>query len=244
MKDEEKKLIENLFHRLKNTELNSSERDSEANSLIQNLVKQQPYSSYYMAQTILIQETAIKKLSLKVEELTNKISSLNLNKTNKKPSFLSSFFKKEPTSSETLNNDIWKKNQNIPGSYNSVSSSSPNFSGNGNSSSSNSNGFLKNALQTATGVAGGMILGNMLMNIFNHSKPEEEVFDTINESYITNIENHEFQPEDEHHLVDYNDENHFETSENTSNFDDNHMNEISDVQNTSDISDINDENFI
>ena len=78
MKDEEKKLIENLFHRLKNTELNSSEKDNEANSLIQDLVKKQPYSSYYMTQTILIQETAIKKLSLKVEELTNKISNLNL----------------------------------------------------------------------------------------------------------------------------------------------------------------------
>ncbi|QFQ32914.1 DUF2076 domain-containing protein [Buchnera aphidicola (Aphis fabae)] len=243
MKDAEKKLIENLFNRLKKTELNSSERDNEANSLIQDLVKKQPYSSYYMTQTILIQETAIKKLSLKLEELTNQISNLSLNKTTKKPSFLSSFFKKSPTSSDMFNNNIWKKDQNSSGNYHPLSSSSPTISSN-NGNSGNS-GFLKNALQTATGVAGGMILGNMLMNVFNHSKPEEEVFNTINESSIYNIENHELNPDNENNLIDYDNENHFYTSENTSNFDDDHINDINDdMNNTSDINDINDDNFI
>ncbi|QCI18739.1 DUF2076 domain-containing protein [Buchnera aphidicola] len=235
MKDEEKKLIENLFHRLKNTELNSSERDDDANSLIQDLVKKQPYSSYYMTQTILIQETAIKKLSLKVEELKNKISNLNVNKTNKKPSFLSSFFKKESNHPDTSNN-IWKKNQSIPASYETSPASSQTIN---NSSGSNS-GFLKNALQTATGVAGGMILGNMLMNVFNHSKPEEEVFDTINEPSISNIENHEFHANDEHHLVNYDNQNDFYNSEDESNFENN----INEIDETNDMSDINDDNFI
>ncbi|QCI17013.1 DUF2076 domain-containing protein [Buchnera aphidicola (Aphis helianthi)] len=239
MKDEEKKLIENLFHRLKNTELNSSERDDEANSLIQDLVKKQPYSPYYMTQTILIQETAIKKLSLKVEELNNTISNLNSNKVIKKPSFLSSFFRKEPISSETSNN-IWGKNQNISGSYNPLPASSSAIS-NSNSSGSNS-GFIKNALQTATGVAGGMILGNMLMNVFNHSKPEEEIFDTINESSISNIEANEFHTDNEHNLIDYNDQHHPYADENISNFDDNHINEISGIND--DMDDINDDNFI
>lgn len=61
MKDEEKNLIENLFHRLKKTELSSSERDDMADNLIQNFVIKQPHSSYYMVQTLLIQETALKK---------------------------------------------------------------------------------------------------------------------------------------------------------------------------------------
>ncbi|QCI18170.1 DUF2076 domain-containing protein [Buchnera aphidicola (Aphis nasturtii)] len=243
MKDEEKKLIENLFYRLKNTELNSSERDVEANILIQDLVKKQPYSSYYMTQTILIQETAIKKLSLKVEELNKKISNLNLNTTTKKSSFLSNFFKKEPISPEISNNS-WKSNQNVSGSYHPLPTSSSTIS----SSAGSSNGFLKNALQTATGVAGGMILGNMLMNVFNHSKPEEEVFDTINESSISNIEGNEFYTNNEHDLVDYSDKSDFDVSDSTSNFNDEYIdNEISNTNNISDVSDmsdVNDDNFI
>lgn len=94
MKDEEKNLIENLFNRLKNAELNCSGRDHSADELIQELVKRQPASSYYMAQTILVQETHIKKMSLKIEELKKKIEILNKEESNKKPSFLSSFFKK------------------------------------------------------------------------------------------------------------------------------------------------------
>ncbi|UPT14555.1 DUF2076 domain-containing protein [Buchnera aphidicola] len=250
MKDAEKKLIENLFCRLKKTELNSFERDTEANSLIQDLVKNQPYSSYYMTQTILIQETAIKKLSLKVEELNKKISDLKLNQPNKKSSFLSNLFKKESIPSERSNN-VWKSNQNITGSYNPLPVSPSTMSNSASNSGGASNGFLKNALQTATGVAGGMVLGNMLMNIFNHSKPEEEVFDTINESSISNIEDSEFHSNIEHNLVDYNnnDESSFDISENTSNFNDEYIDEISNSEGNSDInndiiSDINDDNFI
>ncbi|ALD15144.1 hypothetical protein IX46_00945 [Buchnera aphidicola (Aphis glycines)] len=244
MKDAEKKLIENLFCRLKKTELNSFERDTEANSLIQDLVKQQPYSSYYMTQTILIQETAIKKLSLKVEELNKKISNLNSNTTSKKSSFLSSLFKKEPIPSDVSNN-VWKSNQNISGSYNPLPVPPSNAS---NSISHSSSGFLKNALQTATGVAGGMILGNMLMNIFNHSKPEEEVFDTINEYPISNIEEYGFHGDNEYNLADYNsDQNHIDISENESHFNDEYINETSNLEennNVNDISDINDDSFI
>ncbi|CAL4320617.1 Putative uncharacterized protein Yba2 [Buchnera aphidicola (Protaphis terricola)] len=234
MKDEEKKLIENLFYRLKNAELNSSDRDDGANNLIQDLVKKQPYSSYYMVQTILIQETAIKKLSLKIEELENKLSTIDIK--NKKPSFLSSFFKKEPNSLEK-SNSIWEKNSNIPRSCNHMPTSTSTIGPITNNSSS---GFLKNALQTATGVAGGMILGNMLMNIFNHSKPEEEIFDTINnEHVISNLDHDGSYDYNDNSLVDYNDQNDFVDSENLSNFD-----EYENTNDINDISDINDDNFI
>ncbi|WP_313520495.1 DUF2076 family protein, partial [Pseudomonas sp.] len=36
-------------------------------------------------------------------------------------------------------------------------------------------GFLGGALQTAAGVAGGMVLGNMLTGLFQHSQPQEIV---------------------------------------------------------------------
>ncbi|QCI20918.1 DUF2076 domain-containing protein [Buchnera aphidicola (Hyperomyzus lactucae)] len=213
MKDEEKNLIENLFHRLKSTELNSSEKDISADELIQKLVKKQPSSSYYMAQTILIQETAIKKMSAKIEELKKRINILNnIEGQNKKPSFLSNFFKKNSdTQKVSHDNNLWKYKENPSNLNNSIhphtmSSTTQTLPAANNSISSRSSGFLSNALQTATGVAGGMILGNMLMNVFNHSKPEEEIFDTIHHEStdnFTNVEENMFNHSANNNLVDY-----------------------------------------
>lgn len=206
MKNEEKNLIENLFHRLKNTELNSSERDHSADNLIQKLVKNQPSSSYYMAQTILIQETAIKKMSLEIEELRKKITDLKSEEVNKKPSFLSNLFKSDPSSKTTLNNDhVWKNKASSPIPAYHTSSMNPQTGPFTASATDRSSGFLKNALQTATGVAGGMILGNMLMNVFNHSKPEEEIFDNVNQSSEDHIQENSFYDSNHHNLVDYED---------------------------------------
>ncbi|WP_407044026.1 DUF2076 domain-containing protein [Cronobacter malonaticus] len=47
-------------------------------------------------------------------------------------------------------------------------------------------GFMAGALQTAAGVAGGVVLGNMLTNMFSHHQPEE----------IVNIINEPAQPAD------------------------------------------------
>ncbi|AYN24863.1 DUF2076 domain-containing protein [Buchnera aphidicola] len=245
MKDEEKSLIENLFHRLKKTEINSSERDDIADDLIQNLVKKQPYSSYYMVQTILVQETAIKKMSLKIEELKNKISVLNSDQVKKKPSFLSSFLRKDPSSqSESYNNNIWKKNQNT---LESCNTNVPMSSTATTTASSNNSGFLKNALQTATGVAGGMILGNMLMNIFNHTAPEEEIFGNINQSSISNIDEYDTIENNNANLVNYENENElaedYSDNNNFSNSDDNNFSNFNETENVDD-SGINDDNFI
>jgi hypothetical protein len=210
MKDEEKNLIENLFHRLKNTELNSSHKDISADELIQKLVKKQPSSSYYMAQTILIQETAIKKMSVKIEELKKRINILN-EEQNKKPSFLSNFFKKNSASQKiSYDNNLWKHKENPSNLNNSINPATSSITHTiptaATTISNRSSGFLSNALQTATGVAGGMILGNMLMNVFNHSKPEEEIFDTINQDSTDHhayLEENAFHHTSNDNLVDY-----------------------------------------
>ncbi|WP_425619755.1 DUF2076 domain-containing protein [Buchnera aphidicola] len=247
MKDAEKNLIENLFYRLKQTELNSSERDISADNLIHNLVSKQPASPYYMTQTILIQETAIKKMSIKIEELEKKINNLNLDESNKKPSFLSSFFKTNPhfkSQAQSTDNSIWKNKESTAQSNyanhpnNSYSSVSP--TANHSISNNRNNGFLSSALQTATGVAGGMILGNMLMNVFNHSKPEEEIFDTVHSSYTSVSDNHI-----EENFFNNNDKNDL-ISDKENNMHLNKYESVSDdfEDNNTDNFDINDDNFI
>jgi len=252
MKDEEKKLIENLFDRLKKTELNSSERDKSADDLIQKLVQKQPASSYYMAQTILIQETAIKKMSTKIDELKEKIKTLNVEESNKKPSFLSGFFKKNPVSQASSHDDkVWQKKENILRNNYSNSTVSPiHQTLPVTNSSGRTSGFLSSALQTATGVAGGMILGNMLMNVFNHAKPEEEVFDTVNNSSLDQHTDENFFND---HTVTNND---LMTDNNLINYEHSRLGSESDSENmncdfdsTDDITDIsdfdsNDDNFI
>jgi hypothetical protein len=252
MKDEEKNLIENLFHRLKSTELNSPEKDISADELIQKLVKKQPSSSYYMAQTILIQETAIKKMSAKIEELKKRINTLNVEEQNKKTSFLSNFFKKNSdTQKVSHNNNLWKYKDNPSNLNNSIhpttmSSTTQTLpTANNSINSSRSSGFLSNALQTATGVAGGMILGNMLMNVFNHSKPEEEIFDTIHhesiDNYSTNVEENMFDHSANNNLVDY---EYSESDINSNNSNELNSDYIDDDIYNADNSESNDDNFI
>ncbi|ACL30000.1 DUF2076 domain-containing protein [Buchnera aphidicola] len=238
MTDEEKNLIENLFHRLKKTELNSPERDDAADELIQRLAKKQPTSSYYMAQTILIQETAIKKMSIELEELRKKIKILNREETNKKPSFLSNFFKKK-SPSEIISNDnnILKKKENILPSNYSSSPISPTTQTSPVINNTRSSSFLGNALQTATGVAGGMILGNMLMNVFSHTKPEEDIFDTVKQSSSDEYtENNFLNNNTDNDLINY--------SYNESDINFRESSEESVNNNVDDTDDIDNDNFI
>ncbi|WP_422667130.1 DUF2076 domain-containing protein [Buchnera aphidicola] len=238
MQDKEKKLIENLFNRLKTTELNSSPRDEEADILIKNLVKNQPSSSYYMIQTILIQETAIQKMNAKIEELKDQILKIESKNNIKKPSFLSGFFSKKNSSSPVYpsNNNTWK-NDAAPVPQN-INSSIPY---NNNSSSSS---FLSNALQTATGVAGGMILGNMLMNLFQHTKPEEDIFNTIHDDSSldhsnSNVKNNEIDDDihDSDLINNEYDHSDFDTSDNDVFHSDSNNQYVDDI-------DMNDDNLI
>jgi hypothetical protein len=233
MEDQEKQLIEGLFHRLKNTELHSNDRDEQADELIQKLVKKQPFSSYYMTQTILIQETAIKKMSIQIEELKKRIEELKNHNSTKKTSFLSNFFKSNSSAeNKSLDDNVWKNDMRRQSHHINPNISSP--VAQQTPIITRHSSFLSNALQTATGVAGGMILGNMLMNVFSHSKPEEEVMDTINHHESSVIDHdHEYQSDEKHdHFVDY------ETSEPETNTN------ISDNYENFDEIDHNDDNFI
>ena len=61
MQSEEQRLIDGLFSRLKEAEAHSASRDASAEERIAQHVSAQPAAPYYMAQTILIQEAAIKR---------------------------------------------------------------------------------------------------------------------------------------------------------------------------------------
>lgn len=177
MQNSEQHLIDNLFERLKTAETQPSARDAEAEKLISTHIQSQPAAPYYMAQALIIQEAALTKLNDRVNELEQQLAS------QPKPSsgsFLAGLFGGGSSS---------PKSQAIPGQANYRSAQEPSppsqqtqaqhAAGN----TPRSSGFLGGALQTAAGVAGGVVLGNMLTGLFSHSQPQD-IVNIINESPV------------------------------------------------------------
>jgi hypothetical protein len=69
LKPEDKRAIENLFERLANVEQNSGPRDFDAEKLIWEKLRRNPEAAYYMAQTIIVQEAALREQQQRIAAL-------------------------------------------------------------------------------------------------------------------------------------------------------------------------------
>ncbi len=172
MQSEEQQLIESLFGRLKQAETQSGPRDAEAEKLIQQQVQQQPGAPYYMAQSILIQEAAMKQLNSRVSELEAKLAQAQQQPQQSSGGFLSGLF------------GGGQQRQQAPvqpqqPAWNSAPQQQPGYAP-AQAAPSATRGFLGGALQTAVGVAGGVVMADMLTSMFHHSQPEE-IVNIINE---------------------------------------------------------------
>lgn len=145
MEQNEKQMIDGLFNRLQQAESQAGPRDREAEARIQEALKQQPTAPYYMAQTILVQEHALENLNQRVQELEKELS--------ERPAggggFLGGLFGAGGQTGTAAN-------QQRPVS--AAAMSPPPGAGRG--------GFMGSAMQTAVAVAGGVMVGNMLANMF------------------------------------------------------------------------------
>lgn len=183
MQNEEQQLIDNLFSRLKQAESQSSPRDAGAEQLIKQHLASQPGAPYYMAQAILIQEAALKKLNAQVEELQNRLAQAQQQQAAPQQSsggFLSSLFGggSRPTAP-----------QQPPSGWNSAPQQ-PQYAPPQQqyAAPARGTGFLGGALQTAVGVAGGVVMADMLTSMFHHSQPEE-IVNIINEPALPQVDN-------------------------------------------------------
>jgi hypothetical protein len=66
---EDRRAIENLFDRLDEVSRRTGPRDGEAEALIHQKIAEQPGAPYYMAQTILVQETALREARERIAKL-------------------------------------------------------------------------------------------------------------------------------------------------------------------------------
>lgn len=183
MQNEEQQLIDNLFSRLKQAENQSGPRDAGAEQLIKQHLQNQPGAPYYMSQAILIQEAALKKLNAQVAELENRLAAQQQAPQQSSGGFLSSLFGggSRPAAAQQPQQPAWNSApspQYAPQQPQQPYAAAP----------ARGTGFLGGALQTAVGVAGGVVMADMLTSMFHHSQPEE-IVNIINEPALPQVDN-------------------------------------------------------
>lgn len=195
MNTQEQQLIDGLFKRLKDAEHQGEARDAQAEGHIQKCLSEHPAAPYYMAQVILIQEASLKQLDQRVRDLEAQVSQLKQTQTARPAStggsFLSGLFgggssasSNAPVASAASSmsptgqpvapvNASAGRGWSEPGYRSSqpMAAAAPTSSG---------GGFLAGAVQTAVGVAGGMLLAETISGLFKDEAPA-----TVVESIVT-----------------------------------------------------------
>lgn len=141
MQQQEREMISGLFDRLQPFE--AQPRDREAESLIAERVARQPAAAYLLVQAVLVQEQALKASQERIAELEAKAGEAT-------PSFLGSAPRLGPWGAASP--------QPAPRPPAPPATRSPLQAALSPQSSGGGGGFLRSALATAAGVAGGALL--------------------------------------------------------------------------------------
>ncbi|MDZ5604310.1 DUF2076 domain-containing protein [Pseudomonas sp. RP23018S] len=193
MNTEEQHLIDSLFSRLRQAEDAGQPRDAQAAARIEEHLRQQPAAAYYMAQAILVQEAALKRLDEQNKQLQAELQQARAQPSQSSDQgsggFLSSLFGGSARSSTPAapprpstpapSGGGWRDQG--PGS-----AAAP-VSGNGAPAGAaapvrgGANSFLGGAMQTAAGVAGGVLLAQGISSLFGHGSQPQEVVNVIEE---------------------------------------------------------------
>jgi len=152
MDHQDRQAIEGLFAKLGEVERQSGPRDAEAEAFIRSRIDAQPGAPYFMAQTIVVQEHALNAAQARIAELEQQLAS--------RPAgggFLAGLFGGGQARPQPHQPYRPQPMQGMP----------PHMApGMGQMAPGRGGGFLAGAAQTAMGVAGGVLLGNMIANAF------------------------------------------------------------------------------
>ncbi|KRB01617.1 hypothetical protein ASD83_02710 [Devosia sp. Root685] len=145
IRPEDERAIDDLFERLHNVERNSAPRDVEAERLIRQRLAENPAAAYYMAQTIIVQEAALREAQQRIEALEARQG---------QGGFLGGIFGNErPAPQRAPQRGPWGERAEESDQYD-------------RRRSAGGGGFLAGAAQTALGVTGGLLLGSALAGLF------------------------------------------------------------------------------
>ncbi|MBB3452149.1 hypothetical protein FHT86_000405 [Rhizobium sp. BK313] len=186
MSPEERQLLASLFDRVRTT--GSTQRDADAEAFINQSVREQPYAPYFLAQAVLIQEQGMKAAADRIQQLEARVHELEQQGADNHPQAqsggflggLGSLFGGQqqpqrgpapqagyPQQQGRLYDDYarnaqppqpgpWGGQQQPTGPW-SQQAAAPSAGGS----------FLRGALGTAAGVAGGVMLAESLSSLFS-----------------------------------------------------------------------------
>jgi hypothetical protein len=190
MSPEERQLLTSLFDRVRSAA--ATPRDREAEALVDQSTREQPYAAYYLAQAVIVQEKGLEAAASHIKQLEERVRQLEAEQSDNHQAeqgggFLSSIFgssqppQRQPTPSEpspSPSSGPWgaaprqqiQQNQGFDTTPRAMPQQQPSGPWSQQMSAPSAGGsFLQGALGTAAGVAGGMLLANSLSGIFgNH----------------------------------------------------------------------------
>lgn len=202
MNSEEQTLIDGLFSRLQQAETDSAPRDAQAEARIKEHVTRQPAAAYYMTQSILVQEHAIKSLDAQnkqqaqqIQELQDQLQQARSQAAQPAPSsggFLSSIFgggSREPQPAQSApasSGGGWREPARPsfggqPAPQQNYGAPQQNYQQPPQQAPAApiGSGFLGGALKTAAGVAGGVMLAEGISSLFHHNQQPQVIEEII-----------------------------------------------------------------
>ncbi|PSC04584.1 DUF2076 domain-containing protein [Alsobacter soli] len=184
MSPEERQLLANLFERVKGAA--NTPRDKEAEAFIADAVRQQPYAPYMMAQTVIVQEEALKAAASRIQELEAQLADHARERDAGSTSFLGGLGKsifggqdqRPPQQQARPAPGPWGQAAQpqggpppAPGPWGAPAQpQGGGFFGGGQGGpmgGGGGGGFLRGAMTTAAGVAGGALLFQGISSLFN-----------------------------------------------------------------------------
>lgn len=173
MDQTEQHYIDELFDRLQSAERQSGPRDASAEGYIRERIGRQPAAPYYMAQAIIVQEEALKAAQQRIAELEHEVEARPAQSAGG-GGFLGGLFGGGPSSTTSVPSSgsvpraggglSYPRDQRDP--RQPVEESTVARYG----QTGRGGGFLAGAMQTAVGVAGGVVLGNMIADMIGGDK--------------------------------------------------------------------------
>lgn len=160
MDHQDRQAIEQLFGKIAQVERQSAPPDAQAADFIRSQINQQPNAPYYMAQTIVVQEQALSAAHGRIQQLEQELAS--------RPAggggFLAGLF--GGGSSRPQQQPSYQSHQPYQQPMHGMPPHmTPGMMG--GMAPRGGGGFLAGAAQTAMGVAGGVLLGNMIADAFS-----------------------------------------------------------------------------
>ncbi len=148
--------VDGLFDRIEDVARNSPPRDRDAEIQIQERLAQYPPAPYYMAQTIIMQEEALRQARARIEQLESQDHQRG-------GGFMGGRFgASQPQASQPAR-------RRGPWDRGPEQDERPRGFGGGGG------GFLAGAAQTALGITGGMLLGSAIAGMFTGGANAEEI---------------------------------------------------------------------